>query len=59
VDCVVKFAACLGGFAPVPYLVEWFAAALGKLLGIGIAEPFEVVITPPFKRQWSATCTMF
>jgi hypothetical protein len=39
VDCVVKLAATLSGTAPVPYLVEWFAAALGHLLGIDVAAP--------------------
>jgi hypothetical protein len=49
-DCVLKFADCLNGMAPIPYLVEWFAAALGKLLGINVAEPLEVLITSDFAR---------
>lgn len=48
VDCVVKLSACLGGTAPVPYLVEWCATVLGRLIGINVPEAVEVIITRDF-----------
>jgi hypothetical protein len=48
VQCVVKFAECLQGRAPVPYLSEWCAVAFGRLVGVTVPDPFEVQITAPF-----------
>ncbi len=51
VDVVVKLSDRLRGYAPVPYLTEWLAAAIGQRLGINVPEPFEVVITPEFGKS--------
>ena len=51
VECVLKFSDCLGGTAPVPHLIEWFAAALGRLLGVDVEDPYEVVVTSAFAES--------
>lgn len=48
VDVVVKPAARLKGYAPVPYLVEWLASAIGRHLGIKVPEPMAVRISREF-----------
>src|SRR5687768_16875596 len=51
IECVVKLSARLGGLSPLPHLLEWVAAALGRRLGIDIPEPYEVEITPAFAES--------
>jgi hypothetical protein len=50
VDCVVKLSAGLENpaLAPLPYLLEWLAAAVAEQLGVRAAHPHEVQITPEF-----------
>lgn len=52
VECVVKLKAAMaadhGVLVPFPYLCEWFAAAMARVLGIHVPEPFELVVTKAF-----------
>lgn len=63
VRCVVKLRDQLGAMAPVVYLFEWVAAALGRRLGLAIPEPYGVQITaafaaaqqPPIQARFAAS----
>src|SRR6202034_4451251 len=52
VECVVKLAKTMApehaAMLPIPYLCEWLAAAIGRVLGIRVPPPFEVVITKEY-----------
>lgn len=52
VECIVKLAAGMAkehsAMLPLPYLCEWLAAAIGKVLGQRVAHPYEVIITKAF-----------
>ena len=50
VECVVKLAAGLEnpGLAPLPYLLEWLAAALAPHLGVRACRPYDVSIARAF-----------
>lgn len=52
VECVVKLAKAMApehaAMLPIPYLCEWLAAAIGRVLGMRVAGPLEVVISKEY-----------
>jgi hypothetical protein len=53
VQCVIKMSAGLENpsLAPLPYLLEWLAAALASVLEIRVARPYRVVVSDAFARS--------